>query len=155
MGIEAKKQGLLRILGMFLILIGFVIFLIIDFSILNNLLSYLFLIIIIIPWFLVIIFLKLEIEFIIEKRRITLLILIFRRMILQGLKIFSQTAIVGAAMKQAECKGDHQGHLCVLASNDQFEKIKELTQNPQYICFNCGRVADCDDNLCNPMSLKD
>jgi len=58
-------------------------------------------------------------------------------------------------MKKAKCKGDHQGHLCVLASNDQFEKIKELTQNLQYICFNCGRVADCDDNLCNPMSLKD
>jgi len=27
--------------------------------------------------------------------------------------------------------------------------------NPQYICFNCGRVADSAQNLCNPMPLKD
>lgn len=57
--------------------------------------------------------------------------------------------------KHQACSGDHQGHLCVLASNDRFERIKELTRNPQYICFNCGRVADCRDNLCNPMPLHD
>lgn len=53
------------------------------------------------------------------------------------------------------CTGDHKGHLCVLASNDLFERIKELTRNPEYICFNCGRVADCRENLCNPMPLRD
>ena len=53
------------------------------------------------------------------------------------------------------CKGDHTGHLCLLASDDQFERIKKLTKNPNYICFNCGRVADCAENLCNPMPLKD
>jgi hypothetical protein len=58
-------------------------------------------------------------------------------------------------MAQNACTGDHQGHLCVLASKDQFEKIKQLTRNPEYICFNCGRVADCKENLCNPMALKD
>lgn len=58
-------------------------------------------------------------------------------------------------MANSGCTGDHKGHLCVLASNEQFEKIKELTRNPQFICFNCGRVADCRDNLCNPMSLHD
>jgi len=51
------------------------------------------------------------------------------------------------------CRGDHAGHLCVLASNDKFEEIKVLTKNPKYICFNCGRVADSDNNLCNPMPL--
>jgi hypothetical protein len=57
--------------------------------------------------------------------------------------------------KSHGCTGDHQGHLCVLASNEKFERIKELTRNPEYICFNCGRVAECKDNLCNPMPLND
>jgi hypothetical protein len=74
---------------------------------------------------------------------------------LRGLKFSQENEIVRANMKKGECKGDHQGHLCVLASNDRIDEIKELTRNPEYICFNCGRVADCDDNLCNPMSLKD
>ncbi len=52
------------------------------------------------------------------------------------------------------CYGDHVGHLCVLASDEKIEEIKELTKNPEYICFNCGRVADCEANLCNPMPLK-
>jgi hypothetical protein len=53
------------------------------------------------------------------------------------------------------CDGDHSGHICVLASNQKFDEIKTLTQNPQFICFNCGRVADCKENLCNPMPLKE
>jgi hypothetical protein len=52
------------------------------------------------------------------------------------------------------CSGDHSGHICVLASEGKFEEIKGLTKNPEYICFNCGRVADCKENLCNPMPLK-
>ncbi len=58
-------------------------------------------------------------------------------------------------MAEKKCTGDHQGHLCVLASSDQFERIKELVGNPQFICFNCGRVADEKCNLCNPMPLAD
>jgi hypothetical protein len=58
-------------------------------------------------------------------------------------------------MPKNSCTGDHQGHLCLLASNDEFDRIKELTRNPQFICFNCGRVADCKENLCNPMPLND
>jgi len=44
--------------------------------------------------------------------------------------------------------------MCVLASNEEFEVIKEITQQPKFICFNCGRVADSDQNLCNPMSVS-
>jgi len=58
-------------------------------------------------------------------------------------------------MAEKKCIGDHKGHLCVLASKDMFDRIKTLTRNPEYICFNCGRVADCKENLCNPMPLKD
>lgn len=52
-------------------------------------------------------------------------------------------------------KGDKEkkGHLCVLAGNEKFEKIKTLTRQPKFICFNCGRVANESDNLCNPMPL--
>ncbi len=57
-------------------------------------------------------------------------------------------------MGEKVCEGVHSGHICVLASNEKFEEIKELTKKPEYICFNCGRVADCNDNLCNPMPLK-
>ncbi len=60
-----------------------------------------------------------------------------------------------SAARARDCKGDHQGHLCVLASNGLFDKIKEITRNPQFICFNCGRVADSESNLCNPMPLND
>ncbi|MFC1498021.1 hypothetical protein ACFLS1_06085 [Verrucomicrobiota bacterium] len=56
--------------------------------------------------------------------------------------------------EKKECKGEHQGHLCVLVSGEKFEEIKELVKNPEYICFNCGRVADSDKNLCNPMPLN-
>ena len=51
------------------------------------------------------------------------------------------------------CNGKHEGHLCVLASKELFNEIKDLTRHPSFICFNCGRVADCKDNLCNPMPL--
>jgi len=56
-------------------------------------------------------------------------------------------------MEEKTCKGDHKGHLCVLASNEKFDLIKGLTKNPKHICFNCGRVADSAENLCNPMPL--
>ena len=58
-------------------------------------------------------------------------------------------------MSHQVCKGDHKGHLCVLASRGEVEKIKDLVKNPGFICFNCGRVADCDTNLCNPMPIHD
>ena len=55
--------------------------------------------------------------------------------------------------KKSVCSGDHQCHLCMLASKELFDEIKKLTKNPKYICFNCGRVADSNKNLCNPMPL--
>lgn len=54
---------------------------------------------------------------------------------------------------QQVCTGDHNGHICLLASQDKFDEIRDLASNPRFICFNCGRVADSDKNLCNPMPL--
>ena len=58
-------------------------------------------------------------------------------------------------METSDCKDKavHDGHLCVLASKGQFDEIRELVQNPKFICFQCGRVADSEHNLCNPMPL--
>ncbi|OGV67038.1 MAG: hypothetical protein A2283_22840 [Lentisphaerae bacterium RIFOXYA12_FULL_48_11] len=52
------------------------------------------------------------------------------------------------------CEGNHKGHLCVLASENRINEIKELVQGPKFLCFNCGRVADSEQNLCNPMPLE-
>ena len=57
-------------------------------------------------------------------------------------------------MAEKICKGDHTGHICVLASNEKIEETKAITKKPKHICFNCGRVADSEKNLCNPMPLK-
>jgi hypothetical protein len=59
-------------------------------------------------------------------------------------------------MKSCECKEEveHKGHLCVLASESKIDEIRERVKNPQYMCFNCGRVADAEQSLCNPMPLK-
>ncbi len=59
----------------------------------------------------------------------------------------------GGTMAEHICKGEHKGHLCLLASQEKFEEIKKLAKSPKYICFNCGRVADSDKNVCNPMPL--
>jgi len=45
--------------------------------------------------------------------------------------------------------------LCVLASNDKIEEIKQLASKPRFICFNCGRLAHAGKNLCNPMALDE
>ena len=54
--------------------------------------------------------------------------------------------------KQCDPK-EHSGHLCVLASEKAFDKIKQLAHNAQYICFTCGRVSASHKNLCNPMPI--
>lgn len=51
------------------------------------------------------------------------------------------------------CKGEHKGHMCMLASGKKFEDMKSLVQDPKFMCFNCGRVADCEKSLCNPMPI--
>ena len=71
-------------------------------------------------------------------------------------------------MEKKKCKGNHRGHLCVLASalpspaeagyakaGGQLDKIRMLARNPAFICFNCGRLAKSRKNLCNPMPLEE
>ena len=56
------------------------------------------------------------------------------------------------------CGGEgHTMHMCSLLA-DYFnktspEQYRELTENPQFRCENCGATAKSDDNLCNPIEL--
>jgi len=58
--------------------------------------------------------------------------------------------------QKKDCKHElgHPGHLCVLSADNRFDEIKGLVKDPKFICFNCGRVADREGNLCNPMPLQ-
>ena len=58
-------------------------------------------------------------------------------------------------MSENKCNGDHRSHLCALAGNKRIRKIKHLVTNPQFICGNCGRVADEDKHVCNAEPLHD
>lgn len=54
-------------------------------------------------------------------------------------------------MDETKCTGDHSVHICELASQNKHSEIKELAKDPYYMCYNCGRVADAEKNLCNPV----
>ncbi len=60
-------------------------------------------------------------------------------------------------MTKHACKSkhNHAGHLCVLFGEGKMDEVKALVTNPQFICFNCGRVANDAQNLCNPMPLNE
>ena len=68
---------------------------------------------------------------------------------------FARRGLPMGTMAKPVCKGEHTGHLCVLAGQGKFGDIKDLARRPRFICFNCGRVAECDANLCNPMPLDE
>ena len=55
----------------------------------------------------------------------------------------------------AECPGDHTQHLCEIAGTERFALIKALATQPDFMCMNCGRMADKAESLCNPMAMED
>jgi hypothetical protein len=59
----------------------------------------------------------------------------------------------GRAMADQKCKGEHKYHICELAKEKKFGQIKMLMLSPQYICSDCGRAANSDDNLCSPVDV--
>ena len=76
MSVRGKKEAIFRIIGSFLILAGINLSVFFNFLALNNLLLYLVTILIIIPPFLVSIFLKLEQDFIVKNSTKILILLI-------------------------------------------------------------------------------
>lgn len=57
-------------------------------------------------------------------------------------------------MEEKQCMGDHQIHICALAEQHKYQEIKELVEVPNYMCLNCGRVAQKPENLCSPIDLS-
>lgn len=50
------------------------------------------------------------------------------------------------------CKNpeNHSAHLCELKQAKNEEKIAKLTENPKYVCGNCGNTANQEGALCAP-----
>jgi len=47
----------------------------------------------------------------------------------------------------------HTGHMCELESQQEWDTIKQLTDNPKVTCENCGAVANSSRNVCMPAEL--
>jgi hypothetical protein len=60
----------------------------------------------------------------------------------------------GPSAPDRPCAGKHIDHICAMAARADFQKVVELAGSPNYVCMNCGRVADGANNLCNPMALN-
>jgi predicted nucleic acid-binding Zn ribbon protein len=57
-----------------------------------------------------------------------------------------------------ECKKDgHKMHMCSVKSeeleNTDAEKYKQLTENPEFECGNCGAKVKKSENVCDPVEL--
>ena len=85
MSIQGKKEGICRIVGSLLILIGLILSLILDYFILNNPLLYLFVILIVVPPLILSILLKLERDFIVDNSSKLLLLLVIESIVLSAL----------------------------------------------------------------------
>ncbi len=57
-------------------------------------------------------------------------------------------------MADQQCKGEHTLHICKLAEEKKFGQIKVMMRAPHYLCENCGRAADKNENLCNPKHIN-
>ena len=60
-------------------------------------------------------------------------------------------------MEDKSCNGDHSNHVCqlIVDRNKDIDQIKDIVKDPKFICFNCARVANSKENLCNPMLIED
>ena len=94
--IKAKKETLMRLLGMVLILCGLLITLVVDIIfVISNIVLYL---LIIIPWFLLIILLKLEIDFVVDRTIIFFIILCVYTVIMSIVALLFSSSELGSIL---------------------------------------------------------
>jgi uncharacterized Zn finger protein len=48
---------------------------------------------------------------------------------------------------------EHQGHLCELESQQEWDVIRQITDHPMVRCLNCGNRANRARNVCLPDDL--
>lgn len=51
------------------------------------------------------------------------------------------------------CCDDHAEKMCAVTCcpcNIDLEKVKSRSDNPEYICKTCGRVANSAEHVCDP-----
>jgi hypothetical protein len=49
---------------------------------------------------------------------------------------------------------NHEKHLCsIVSAGPTVEEYKKLVKNPKFLCRGCGRVAEKEENLCNPAPI--
>ena len=61
------------------------------------------------------------------------------------------------ALEAKMASEQHSEKMCSMACcpcNLDVEKLKSLTNNAQYICTSCGRVANDKKNLCKPEPIE-
>jgi hypothetical protein len=53
----------------------------------------------------------------------------------------------------------HDKHLCYLVNldyqNSNLDDYKQLVKKAEYMCKKCGRVAENEKNLCDPIKIND
>ena len=49
---------------------------------------------------------------------------------------------------------EHEGHLCELESQQEWDVIRQVTGHPTVKCENCGNVANSARNVCMPTDLS-
>lgn len=48
---------------------------------------------------------------------------------------------------------EHQGHLCELENQQEWDIIRQVTDSPTVKCGNCGNLANAARNVCIPEEL--
>jgi hypothetical protein len=56
-------------------------------------------------------------------------------------------------MSEIQSKENNKAYICKLTDKEDSNRIGELTNIPQYMCFKCGRAANEKENLCNPKAF--
>jgi hypothetical protein len=56
--------------------------------------------------------------------------------------------------QKKKCCADKMCALTCCPCNLDLDVIKPLVNDPKFICTSCGRVANSETHLCQPVSLK-
>ncbi len=128
MGVQAKKEGILRFFGMILVLIGIILSIACDILILNDFLLILLYLLALIPWILIVVLLKIESE-LIEDRVVPFITF--------AVSISTVIIVIGLIYKIAEIRSVTFVFLCVsiIALLIGWHFVISLYKKEKYVFF--------------------